>query len=595
MGSQCHKALDYAGLLKEGSRRLIDRAYRLAEERDGEAKDFSLAFAIGLEGMIAHAMNYSREAFNLSGRCQDPQRKEELIEIARICARVPAEAPNTFHEALQALWFYYMVAGDSPGRVDQFLLSFYERDLEKGILSKAKALELLECLLIKMHDDYMGPDCNVSSVHTLTVGGLSSEGEDATNELTYLFLEAARNVRLLRPSLYIRCHAHSPDRLIRLGVDMLAEGLSEPSFYGDEPIIAGLERVGVSTCEARDYVLGGCTEVVSPGRGNWGAPTGWINLGLLCDEVIRDAADRDIRNATGLWEVFSEHLGQVAEACRDITARFDEQALPDLENSLLMPCCLKNGAAMSRGGAESYYGQWAGVGLPNAADMFFAAQNLCFEKGQSLRALLALVDSGDRQTMAMIRNLPKFGNGMREVDEWASVLLEKVSGELEKRSTPLRKAIFFGHLSGGQSINIDYGLHMGATLDGRRAGQPLADSLAGSHGNSRKGPTALIQSITSLDHSRLQAGNVSTLMLHQEDVRTSEARGQCAALVKCFFAQGGSQLQLNFVDAQTLRLAQQDPEGHRGLTIRIAGYSADFTGVARNIQDEVIARTEGME
>lgn len=592
VGALCHRVADYPALLQAGSRALAAQARARAEATTGDAREFALAFAMGHEAMIAHARGYAAACLRLA-ETATPERAAELREIARICAKVPAEPAETFHEALQCFWFGFMVAGWDIGRIDQFLYPYYAQDLAAGRLTPAAALELIECLLIKLHQDHLDWFANVSSVHTLTLGGLRPDGSDGTNELTRLFLDAIHHVRLLRPTIYLRCHAGTPDDVLEKAMTMLGEGLAEPSFYHDQPIIDGLVRLGVPVEDARDYAIGGCTEVILPGRGNWAAPTGWINVAMLVDDALRACARQDGDRETA-WALISEGIEQVCDAVQASTAWCDAQAGVEYETSILMPCCLARGVDMAHGGAESYYAHWAGVGLSNAADMLNTAESMAFSGGMALAELYARLDADDPALRSAIRDLPKFGNDAPAVDDLTHRVLVMLADALERRSTPLRQRLVLGHLSGGQNMHIDYGRIMGATLDGRRAGQPLADSLAGAQGRATSGPTALVASLCRLDHSRMVAGNVSTLLLNERNFATAESRRQVVSLLRTYMALGGSQLQLNVVDAATLRKAQEQPEEYRGLMVRVAGYSADFTHVGRTLQDEIIARSEGL-
>jgi len=592
-GSLNHKVVDYAGFIRTGARALITRARQMAEERTGAERDFCLAFATGHEAIIAHAATYADAAERMAGDEPDPARAAELREIARICRKVPADPAETLHEALQSLWFAYMAAGDATGRVDVYLRDCWEADLAAGCLAPGEAQELLECFLIKLHGDVAEGVVNVSSIQTMTLGGLMPDGSDATSDLTRLWLHAIRAVRLLRPTVYIRCHDATPPDVIDLGVAMLGEGLAEPSFYGDRPIVEGLVRVGVPVEQARDYALSGCTEVVSPGRGNWGAPNGWINLALLADDAIRACAARGEAGPDAIWAEYERRCEELAEACRICNIHVDaEVADTRFTATLLMPVCLDRCRDLAHGGAETHYAHWEAIGLPNAADMLHAA--LQAPDAEALRGDLAAIAAGDPAATARLRRLPKYGNGCAEVDAVAARVIVKMADALERRSTPLRTALVMGHLAGGENMHIPYGRLMGATLDGRRAGQTLADSLAASQGQAVAGPTALIQSLCAIDHSRLIAGNVSTLRMSPADFATPGARDRVAALVRAFVAMGGSQLQINVADTATLRAAQADPEAHRGLLVRVAGYSADFTSIGRSLQDEIIARLEGL-
>jgi pyruvate-formate lyase len=227
--------------------------------------------------------------------------------------------------------------------------------------------------------------------------------------------------------------------------------------------------------------------------------------------------------------------------------------------------------------------------LPNAADMIFAAEYLA-GKRTKLPELYEHLDAADRNFLTILKALPKFGNDFEIVDQIAARLISMLADALESRHTAFRRALVLGHLAGGENMHISYGMVMGATMDGRRAGQALADSLAASQGLSTAGPTAMIRSLCRLDHSKMIAGNVSTLRLTPADVATPDARKDVAALIRTFVDLGGSQLQINVVDAKTLRAAQENPDGYRGLIVRVAGYSADFTFMGKSLQDEIIAR-----
>lgn len=590
-----HKAADYGMFIRTSSRELARRAREQAAARDGKERDFALAFALGHDALIEMAAHYAKACDGLAATA-DTARAAELREMARICRKVPAEPAETFHEAVQSYWFGYLVAGDATGRLDQILIDYYRADLAAGRLTREGALELLECLLIKIHDVPREGFINVSSIQTMTLGGILPDGREGTNELTALILTAARHIRLLRPTIYLRCSAETPDAILDQALEMLGDGLSEPHFYGEAPIIDGLTRIGIPRETARDFAVSGCTEIVSPGRGNWGAITGWVNLARLADDAIRESAAEGARDAGALWAVLDRQIDALADACRDCTEWLDDDprfAGVRYDVSLLMPVCLERCRDFAHGGAETCLAQWNGVGLANAADMLHAAEQLAFTGDASLASLLARLDAGDPALLARLRALPKFGNDCAEVDELAARLVTRLADAMERRTTARRACLTFGHLSGGENMHLAYGQMMGATLDGRRAGQPLADSLAGAQGRTRSGPTAVIRSLGRLDHSRLQAGNVSTLRLAGTDLATPAKRRQVRALVRAFVALGGSQLQLNVADAATLLRAQEHPDDFRGLMVRVAGYSADFTHLGKTLQNEIIARTEG--
>jgi len=590
-----HKVVDYKGFIRTGAAAIAARARQLANKRRGKDREFAIAYAMGHEALIAYAAAYVKECEALA-RTATPERARELREIAQICSKVPAQPASTFREAIQSFWFAYMVAGDGTGRPDVFLNDFYQADLAAGRITSEQALELIECLMIKLHGECASSKFNVSSIQTMTLGGQLPDGSDATNELTRLFLQAIRNVRLLRPTVYIRCHEKTPEDVLELAVTMLGEGLAEPNFYGDEPIIAGLIRNGFTPEIARDYALSGCTEVVNPGTGNQGAVSGWLNLALLADDALRECATAPNPSSECLWRIIERRAEELAEMCR-VTNCWLDQRDEDVryQSTILMPVCLDKCKDVVHGGADSYIGQWEGMGLPNAADMIYAAESLAFDRGEeNLCSLFEGLEQHDPAVLARLRSLPKFGNNHAGVDAIGARLIRLVADALEKRSTPVRSALTLGHLAGGENMHLAYGMVMGPTLDGRAKGQTLADSLAGSQGYTTSGPTAVIRSVCSLDHSRLCAGNITTLRLSTTEFATPESRAKVVSLIRAFVAMGGSQLQMNVADAEVMRQAQKNPAAHSGLLVRVAGYSADFTGIGKTLQDEIIARTEGL-
>ena len=622
-GAFNHKVVDYAGFLRAGSLAVIRRAEELLaaagavqsglnaagaegcpKPMDQDAREIAEGFISGHRCMIRTAERYAAVYEEMADEAGAGPERDEYLEMARMCRKVPAYPADTFYEALQMLWFAYMVASDGVGRPDQYLYEYYKRDVEAGRIDDARVQELLEAFMIKLHGEFHEGVVNVSSVQTLTLGGCDADGGDACNELTRLFLRAIRSVRLLRPTVYVRCTDDAPQDVLELAAEMLGEGLGEPNFYGDGPVIEGLTRVGVPLADARDYALSGCAEVVSPGKGNWGAPNGWINVAQLTLEALRRAADarERVTDAGGFWRVYAEECGRVADAC-SIANLHTDVSCEDFryESTIMYPCCLEKGRDVMRGGMETYFGHWEGIGLPNAADMVYAANELAWKsRGATADDECETVLGGlmrklereqDEALIRRLRELPKFGADDAGPDEIAAKLVEILSAALEARSPGLRGALVLGHLSGGENMHIAYGKHMPATLDGRRAGQPLADSLAGSQGFTPS-PTAAVRSLCRIDHSRMQAGNVSTLRMTPADFATERGRRNVAALIRTFVSLGGSQLQINALDADTLRKAQKEPEKYAGIIVRVAGYSSAFDGLGKAVQDEIIARTE---
>lgn len=580
-----HKDVDYFGLVKTGTRALINRAKEVEDSSIGIAKDVATAYIIGHESIINYANRYADEYEKLYKKTKN----DEHSEIAAICRNVPENPAKTFHEALQSFWFLYMLAGDGIGRPDIHLYEYYKNDIENNILTKVKAFELIECMFIKLHSDYSAGVQNVSAIQTMTLGGALENGEDACNELTMLFLKAVESVSLLRPSIYIRVTPDTPDEIMQQSVRMLEGGLGQPAFFCDKPVIKGLTDIGISLVDARNYCISGCAEVVSGNStGNWGAPNGWINIAYITDKTLREM--KGTFDEVIFWQKLKDNFDITVV---DIKVNLEYMDSVNSDNKvdvmLLSPVCLENGNTPSAGGMDTNMSHWEGIGLANAADMTANAMILA-EREISLEDAFVRLDGEEDVFNAMLRDMPKFGNSIDDVDKVAARILDIVAESIKNAATDFRTHAVLGHLSGGENMHIGYGIKMNATLDGRKKGETLADSLAGTQGTNKSGPTAVIKSLCELDHSKLIAGNVSTLRLSPNMAKTKDGLNKTVALIKTFEKLGGSQLQINFIDAETLKKAQDDPLKYKGLIVRVAGYSADFTGLGRTLQDEIIAR-----
>ena len=588
-----HKTVDFGWVIRTGSLEIINQAQMLLDNAcDDEARDVARAYIAGHTALIEMAEKYAQEAECLAAQAEEP-RKTELIEIARVCRRVPAYPAQTYREAVQCLWFSYMHATDSIGHPDLFLYSYYEADRKAGRLTRAEAVELTECLYIKMHADYLDGFLNVSSYQTVTLAGQLPDGTDASNELTRIFLEAVDSVALLRPATYIRCFDGTPDDLYEIGVRMLAKGLGQPSFYGDKGIVKALERMGIDSATAKEYSLGGCAEVCDGyGRGNWSSPSGWFNTAKIVDTVLRAYANEDKAfSFEELWSRTEKAIMLIRDDCMACQDYCDEHITHySARHMYMMPCCLELGKTPVTGGTYTRMSQWSCAGLANAADMLLAAKILCGQQGESLKDLYARIDAGDEILNARLIRLPHFGNGDQEADAMAAALAKMISDRFEEGESRMIPYNGLSVLSLAESIHVEYGACLGATLDGRQAGKPIADSLVGGQGRNQCGPTAVVQSLCAVDHSCFPGGTVATLRLNRSYLKSKEQLGSIAALVKTYVRMGGSQMQINFLDTELLREAQRDPIHHEGIIVRISGYAADFVHVDKQLQDEIISR-----
>jgi len=593
-------------------------------DEDGVDKRLFLeAAVISLRAVIKLARRFSDLARQKASEQTDELRKAWLERIGATCQRVPALPASNFYEALQSFWFIYLVCNPSPtigmGRFDQYMYPFYRRDKEAGRLSDEEVVDLLgelrvkdmELLRLALRPEKRMQHAGVAKWHNMVIGGLTPQGKDATNELTYLVLEAAKKVRTPHHTITLRVHEQTPEELMVKALEVVRTGLGMPAFVGDRSYIEFLLARGVPLRAARNYALGGCLDVALPGQqriteANFFVapkvleillhegrdPRTGLDVGPfpVCLEELRSypqfeqALKEYLRHFISLWAeatnlqaVVRNHvMKHVIEACLMAdgikTARaFLERQLPYPINSVLLP-----------------------VGLINVADSLAAIRKLVYEeKRVSLRELVQALDAnweGYEELQRLCLEAPKYGNDDDYVDEIAAELYHFLAQTITQYDY-----VFGGkHQPGGISISSMWagGALTGATPDGRYAGEVLADgSMSPMRGCDVTGPTAVIRSAAKIDQA-LYASTLLNLKFHPSALRSIEDLKKLASLIKTYFSLGGKHVQFNVVSRQTLLEAQQHPQEYRDLVVRVAGYSAYFVQLGKKVQDEIIARTE---
>ncbi len=627
-----HLAPDYARVLTLGLEGVMAQARRhlgLLDRTDpaclGE-RDFCLAAEEVCQAAIRFAGRYAELAVAMAETEADPARGAELREIARICRKVPARPADSFHEALQAFWFVHLIIqiesnghSISPGRFDQYMTPAYEAGCAAGCLTRDRAQELLDCLWIKFNEIMKLRDKTASIgfggyplFQNLIVGGQTRDGRDATNELSYLCLEATRRTRLPQPSLSVRIHADTPREFLRAATDLAREGLGLPAFFNDESIVPVLQNMGVPLAEARDYAEVGCVEPQVPGKTNGYYPAGFLNLGKVLTLALHNGTDP----ATG------ERLGPADPAFRgfasyaEVTAAMDRQLdhvirllvtgdniLDELHGqlapnpfvSLFVDDCLARGLAYEQGGAVYNYTGPNSVGLANVADALMAIKRLVFaERRVEMAALLAMLDQDfaghEGGRLLLLNRAPKYGNDDDEVDGIARGLANRVLTGFKQYRNP-RGGRFEPGL---QSISAHalFRDAVAATPDGRTSRMLLADGgISPAQGRDRRGPTAVIRSAAKLDHREASNGTLLNIKLSPESVAGEAGLENLAALIRTYFQLGGQHVQFNVIDSAVLRDAQAHPEQYRDLVVRVAGFSVLFTSIDRVLQEDIIERT----
>jgi formate C-acetyltransferase len=495
---------------------------------------------------------------------------------------------------------------DAPGRVDQYLFPWYERDVQNGTLTREFARELLTCLWLKYFES-VGAASGVSAHNHLTLGGVKADGGDAANEVTTLCLEVTEELRILRPQVGLRWHRHTPPALLRRAVRTLRSRTGNPDFCSDEQIVPALASVGVRIEDARDFSLSGCHEVIVTGRAQMGSVEGFVNMPKVLRMTLGlepglqpDADVASLDSFDALWQGLERSMEQVAQMAHEASVYRDrkeaERPGGDLVVSLLTRDCIENARGYTQGGARYNFCNWDVIGIANLADSLAAIERWVYEQRALTLAAFAAILAADWQgheplRREIIRSSAHFGNDQQSVDATAARIITAFSGIL-KRRTPFRGGEYIlGTTAGGENMHIEFGHMTGATPDGRKAGAPLADSLGAAQGRDRHGVTALLNSVARLPHQLLPTATTCNVKLDPKLLDTEAGLDSIAALIEAHFRSGGQQLQFSLVNREMLLDAKRHPEQYADLMVRVCGYSAPFTSLWADLQDEIIART----
>ncbi|MGQ9729964.1 MAG: pyruvate formate lyase family protein, partial [Candidatus Zipacnadales bacterium] len=574
---------------------------------DHDKRAFLQALRIVAQGYLDLSRRYADHAEALARSEADPARRTELMRIASNCRRVPAQTPRTFWEACQCAWFAFFFLPDAPGRLDQYLYPFFARETQAGILDRDFAKELLCCLWVKYFEQF-GASSGVSAYNHLTLGGVKADGTNGSNEVTTLCLEVVEELKLLRPQVGLRWHRGLPDNILRQAVKALRSGTGLPDFCNDEQIVPALVDIGVSLKDARDFSLSGCHEVIVTGKAQMGSVEGFINLPKILrmtlglEPELEPPSDLTaVQCFEDLWVRLENSMERVAEAAHFSSLGRDKAAaaIPggNLQASLVVRDCIEECRGYTQGGARYNFCNWNIIGLANLVDSLVAIRKLVFEEQTlTLAELVELLEHNWQGQESLRRRIvaefPHFGNDEATTNALAAQIIKRMNAIL-KRYTPYRGGVYIlGTLTGGENMHIEFGRVTGATPDGRQAGTPFADSIGAAQGRDRSGITALLNSVASLPHRLLPTATTLNVKLAPNLLETDAGIEAVVSLIKSHFSAGGQQLQFTFVNREMLLDAKARPDLYRNLMVRVAGYSAPFTSLWEDLQDEIIARTE---
>jgi formate C-acetyltransferase len=625
VGGIGHMLINHERVLERGLRAIAEEARAKRQATDNEERRaFYQAVDIAARAVVAWANLYADEAERLAGAPE--ANREGLLAIAAACRRVPALPARTFREALQSIIFVHYAtqieqfeSAISLGRVDQYLYPWYLVDIEAGRLSRDGAVELLCCFDLKLSQSIPLFDsvvtlafAGLTNFANTVVGGMNSQGEDVTNELSYLMLEAMEQTRSPQPNFGVRLHRGSPRPFRDAVMRAAAGGIGNLQLFNDEAIIAALTRRGIPPEEARDYGIIGCVEPAVPNKSFTSSDAALFNLPLCLELALNDGRGRvlgeQLGPATGdpcsfsriedvidAYRMQVEYLvGQMVEGLEGLARAHAERRPVPLASSLTDDC-LERGLDLTAGGARYNFTGVQGVGTATVGDSLAAIDRLVFrEKRLPLGELLDALDSdfAGRESLrqALLNKAPKYGNDDDDADRFARIAAEVYCRAVEKH--PNFRGGWYSPGMYSVTTHIAFGMMVGATPDGRRARQPLSQGISPANGRDACGPTAALKSAAKLDHTLVSNGLALNQMLSLGAAAKEHAKEVLGGLVGAYFELGGQHLQWNIVDRATLIAAQQDPETYRGLIVRVSGYSALFTDLNRTVQDELIARTE---
>ncbi len=633
-----HVTVKYDKVLSVGYKGILEeiRAEK-AKQNVGDAdfntkRAFLDAAEMSCEAVITYARRYARLALEMLEKETDENRKRELAIIARNCSRVPENGASNFYEACQSFWFVQMLLqvessghSISPGRFDQYMYPYYKKDIESGEITKEFAQELLDCIWVKLNDLNKIRDAasaegfaGYSLFQNLIAGGQNIYGEDATNDLSYMCLEATLHVMLPAPSMSVRVWNKSPHDFLIKAAKVTRTGVGLPAYYNDEVIIPSLLSRGLTIEDARDYGIIGCVEPQKAGK-TWGwHDAAFFNMCRVLELTFSNGRDTDgtqVGIASGdidtfkTFDDFFEAYKKQMKYCISLLVNADNAIdvahaercpLPYLAS--MVDDCIKRGKTPEQGGAIYNFTGPQGFGIANVADSMFAIRTLVFEqKKYTLHEIKDALDNNfgldggeNAQKYAAIRedilSLDKYGNDDDNVDMLARRAAYTYTKQIQDFKNPRG-----GQFQAGLypvSANVPLGAQTGATPDGRYAHKPVADGVSPSAGFDTHGPTASANSVAKLDHGIASNGTLFNMKFHPSALEGDSGLESFVALVRGYFDQKGSHMQFNVVSRETLRDAQKNPDKYRSLVVRVAGYSALFTTLSKSLQDDIINRTE---
>lgn len=584
------------------------------------------AMAISCDAMIIFGKRYAELARKMAAETTDEQRKKDLLLIAENCDVVPEHAPKTFHQAIQMYWFVHVGITTelntwdafSPGRLDQHLNPFYEKDVEEGRLTREGAQELLECMWVKFNNQPAPPKVGItlkeSGTYTdfvnINTGGIRPDGQDGVNEVSYIILDVMDEMKLVQPSSNVQISRKTPQKFLKRACEISRKGWGQPAFYNTEAIIQELLNAGKTIEDARLGGTSGCVETGCFGKEAY-VLTGYMNLPKILELTLNNGFDkytgkqvgietgdpRDFKTYEELFEAYKKQLHYMVDVKvrgNAIIERICAEHMPCPLMSSIVDDCIAKGKDYQRGGARYNTRYIQGVGIGTITDSLAAIKYNVFDNEKfSMDTLLKAMEAnfeGYEAELNMVKNkTPKYGNDDDYADDIMKEVFNLYHGEVTGRPT----------VNGGEyrvdmlptTCHVYFGEVMGASPNGRLAEKPVSEGISPEKGGDTNGPTAVIKSCAKMDHL-ITGGTLLNQRFAPSVVQGEEGLDNMANLIRAYFNMDGHHIQFNVFDKNVLLAAQKNPDEYKDLIVRVAGYSDHFNNLSRALQDEIIGRTE---
>ena len=624
--AQGHICPDCALWLRRGPAGLKEEAEKKLPAAAGEKKNFYEAVALVMEGTQHFMERYGALMKEMAAGETVETRKAELMQVAANCEVLAKRPPATFHEAVQSLWFLFVIlqmesnaSSFSPGRLDEILIPYYRKDMEEGSLTEEFALEIMECLWLKFNQIvYMRNQHSAKYFagfpigFNIAIGGQDEDGRDYANEVSFLCLKSQEHLGLPQPNLSVRLHEHTGDKLLKEAIRVVAKGSGMPQFFNDKAIIPALRELGIETKDARDYAIVGCVELTTQGNNLGWSDAAMFNLNKALELALNGGKclltgkqlAPDYGNLT-TYETYSdleevlrryidEFMAKMIKACEQVEkAHIDLLPTPFL--SAVIDDCMERGTDVTAGGAKYNLSGVQMIQVANLADSLAAIKQLVYDekivsREELLDALQKNFEGYDSLRARLLNKVPKYGNDVEWVDDvgvkWARYFRERIGTYTNYRGGRYHTGMYT------VSAHVPMGENVGASPDGRMAGQPLADGgMSPVYGRDVTGPTAVLKSVSKLDKELTTNGGLLNMKFLPEFFKTETGIDKFAKFLRTFVDLEIPHIQFNVVRKEDLLAAKKNPEQYRSLTVRVAGYTAYFTELADELQDEIIART----